>query len=339
MRESEVFDELDLKLLHALEVDGRAPFSRIASVLGVSDQTVARRYRRMCAEAGLRIVGVRDPERLGRDQWMLRLRCAPDGAEAIAAALARRPDTAWVHLTSAGTEVVCMTLPRNPGDYDDLLFGKLLRTRQIIEITAHQLLHRFYGGRTGWIGKQRLLTDDQVAALRPAAPRAAPGPARTTPDDEPLIAALKSDGRVTYPELQRLTGRSESSVKRRIVALRDSGALYIDTEYDTASFGFSTAAMLWVTVDPGALDAVGRAMAEHPEIAHVSAITGPANMMASVVARDTGELYAYLSDKLGSLDGVRHVESAPYLRRFKQLTYPRPLPQPPGLVQPARVRE
>ncbi len=37
---------LDLKLLQALELDGRAPFNRIARVLGVSDQTVAGRRRR-----------------------------------------------------------------------------------------------------------------------------------------------------------------------------------------------------------------------------------------------------------------------------------------------------
>ncbi|MEU5576479.1 Lrp/AsnC family transcriptional regulator [Streptomyces huasconensis] len=326
MAETEVFDELDLKLLHALEIDGRAPFSRIAAVLGVSDQTVARRFRRLRAEAGLRVLGVRDSARLGRDQWMLRLRCTPDGAESIAAALARRPDTAWVHLTSAGTEVVCMTHPRSPGDYDDLLFGKLLRTRKLIEITAHQLLHRFYGGRTGWIGKHRPLTDEQAAALRAAAPPTAPpGPTRIAPDDEPLVAALKADGRVTYPELQRLTGRSESSVKRRVAALLGSGAVYLDTEYDTARFGFTTAAMLWITVAPGALDAVGRAMAAHPEVAHVSAVTGSAHLMASVLTRDTAELYGYLSGSLGALDGVRHIESAPYLRRLKDLTYPRPL--------------
>ncbi len=76
-RESDAFDALDLQLLAALELAGRAPFSRIAAVLGVSDQTVARRYRGLTAEAGLRVVAVRDAERLGQDQWMLRLRCTP----------------------------------------------------------------------------------------------------------------------------------------------------------------------------------------------------------------------------------------------------------------------
>ncbi|MFF7547168.1 AsnC family protein [Streptomyces canus] len=52
-------DALDPKLPHALQVDGRAPFSRIAEILGVSDQTVVRRFRKLRNTAGLRIVGHR----------------------------------------------------------------------------------------------------------------------------------------------------------------------------------------------------------------------------------------------------------------------------------------
>ncbi|MEI5097572.1 Lrp/AsnC family transcriptional regulator [Streptomyces sp. PmtG] len=315
-------DALDLQLLHALELDGRAPFARIAAALGVSDQTVARRFRKLRTEARLRIVAVRERE----DVWLLRLRCTPDSADSIASALARRPDTAWIHITSAGTEVVCMTLPRDPGDYDELMFGKLLRTPHIVEVRAHQRLHRFFGGSTGWIGKHGPLAPGQVAALTPARQDDAPHPdaARTTPDDDPLIAALKADGRATYPELARATGRSESAVKRRLAQLIDSGALYMDTEYDAEWFGFRTAAMLWITVAPRHLRAVGEAMAGHRAVCHASATTGPSNLMASILTRDTEELYAYLSDELGGLDGVQHVEASPYLRRYKQLTHLRP---------------
>ena len=44
---SDSFDPLDRQLVHALQLDPRAPFSRVAAVLGVSDQTVARRYSRL----------------------------------------------------------------------------------------------------------------------------------------------------------------------------------------------------------------------------------------------------------------------------------------------------
>ena len=40
-----MLDQLDRQLVRALQLDPRAPFSLIAEVLGVSEQTVARRYR------------------------------------------------------------------------------------------------------------------------------------------------------------------------------------------------------------------------------------------------------------------------------------------------------
>ncbi|MFD9284956.1 Lrp/AsnC family transcriptional regulator [Streptomyces mirabilis] len=321
--ESHTFDKLDLQLLAALELDARAPFSRIAAVLGVSDQTIARRFRRLSAEGGLRVVAVRDAERLGQSQWMLRLRCAPDSAETIAEALAKRPDTAWIGLASGGTEVVCMTRPRSPGDHDDLLLGKLPRTPSIMEIRAHQILNRFFGGPTGWISRFDALTDEQIDALRPRFPEPS-RPARIDPEDEPLVAALERDGRATYPELQRATGRSESVVKRRLAALLASGAVYVDVEYHSETLGYGCAAVLWITAAPAALHSVGEALATHDEIAFAAATAGPSNIVVTAVARDTAGLYAYLSGRLGTLEGVQHVETTPFLRRIKQLTYARP---------------
>ncbi|MEU5952823.1 Lrp/AsnC family transcriptional regulator [Streptomyces sp. NPDC047525] len=322
-------DSLDVQLLQALEIDGRAPFSKIAAVLGVSDQTVARRYRRLVADGSLRIVAVRDHEKLGQDQWMLRLRCAPEGADAIATALARRPDTSWIGLTSGGTEVVCCTRPRTRTDQDELLLAKLPRTPHIVDIRAQQMLHRFFGGPDGWLMKHGPLDDEQIAALRPARPAPAVRtdvPQRIEPEDEPLVAALEQDGRATYPELQQATGRSESAVKRRLGALLASGAIYIDIEYANALIDLHVGAMLWITTAPWAMESVGNALASHAEIAHATAVAGPSNIMATAVTRDIPALYAYLSGKLGQLDGVQHVETAPFMRRVKQLTY-RPYPR------------
>ncbi|MEV6996597.1 Lrp/AsnC family transcriptional regulator [Streptomyces sp. NPDC093982] len=320
--ESDIFDELDLQLLDALEVNARASFARLGEVLGVSDQTVARRYRRLCAEGGLRVVAVRDAVRLGQDQWTLRLRCVPDSAQAIADALAKRPDTSWIGIASGGTEVIFGTRPRSPGDRDDLLLGKLPRTPRVLEIRAYQILHRFYGGPTGWLSKFRVLTDDQKAALR-SGPVAA-GPARIDAEDEPLVAALEHDGRAGHPELQRATGRSESAVKRRLTTLLASGAVYVDVEYNSETIGYPVGAVLWITTTPAALTAVGEALATHDEIAHAAATAGPCSIVATAVVRNTADLYAYLSGPLGRLEGVQHVESSVFLRRVKQLTYQRP---------------
>ncbi|WP_327358218.1 Lrp/AsnC family transcriptional regulator [Streptomyces sp. NBC_01304] len=319
--ESNGFDDLDLRLLHALEVDARASFSKIAGVLGVSDQTVARRFRKLRSEAGLRVVAVRCASaRPGNEYWMLRLRCTPEGSTTIAEALARRPDTTWIGLTSGGTEVVCTTRARSRDDTDELLLGKLPRTPHIVEIRAHQMLHRFYGGPSGWLAKTGALTKDEAAELSPG-PHPQAGPAVIAAQDESLVAALEEDGRATYPELQKATGRSESAVKRRLAQLIGSGAIFIDVEFNTEYFGFRTSAMLSITAAPRFLNTVGEALARHEEIAYAAATTGPSNLMAVVVTRDSAHLYEYLSERLGMLEGVEHVDTMPFLRRVKQLTY------------------
>ncbi|MCX4820412.1 Lrp/AsnC family transcriptional regulator [Streptomyces sp. NBC_01142] len=321
--EFHVPDELDLQLLHALDIDGRASFSRIGAVLGVSDQTVARRFRRLRAEAGVRVVAVRDVQLLRQDTWMLRLRCTPDAADSLARALARRPDTAWIGLTSGGTEVVCMTRTRTRGEQDELILGKLPRTPSIVEIRAHQLLHRFFGGPSGWLAKSRALTRAQADALRPVIdePRDPDGVTSITAEDEPLVTALERDGRATFAQLQQATGRSESALRRRLDQLLRSGALFVDVQFDTDVFGYATRALLWITAAPSALDSVGRALATHPEVAFAAATAGHCNLVAVIVCPDTAAIYRYLSERLGRLEGVQHVECAPVLRTVKQLTY------------------
>jgi DNA-binding Lrp family transcriptional regulator len=315
------WDLLDRQLLHALELDGRASFSRLADVLGVSDQTVARRYRRLLSDGGLRVVGVPDMARLGVEHWVLRLRCTPDASEAIGRALARRPDTAWITLLSGGTEVICTAQVRDRGDHEELLLGKLPRTPSIVEIRAHQVLRRFWGGPNGWLTKRGCLTPEQVAALTPPPVPGPDGQAWIEPEDEPLVAALEADGRAGLTELQQATGRSEPVLRRRLDRLLGSGALFVDVQYHAGIFGCTVGAWLWITTEPSALDAVGRALAEHPEVAFAAATTGVSNLVACVVFRSTAELYDYLSGVLGKLDGIRHIETSTATRRIKQLKY------------------
>ncbi|WP_329454721.1 Lrp/AsnC family transcriptional regulator [Streptomyces sp. NBC_01497] len=326
MAETHTFDTLDFRLLHALQIDGRASFSRIAAVLGVSDQTIARRFRRLSSAMELRIVGVRDAELLGQDSWMLCLRVKPDAAEAVARALARRPDTSWIGLTSAGTEIVCTTSFSSAGEHEELILGKLPRTPSITDIRAHQLLHRFFRGPNSWFGKDTAPDAELVAELTPEW-AAAGEPAQPLTRDsldaagEALLRTLERDGRAPHAELARVCGLSESAVRRRLDHLLRSGGVYIDTEFSTDAIGYTTHAILWVTAEPRSLDTVGRALARQPEVAAVFATTGESNLTAVAICRGAAELYRYLNGAVGRLDGVQRVEVSPVLRRIKQLVY------------------
>ncbi|MFI1801929.1 Lrp/AsnC family transcriptional regulator [Streptomyces sp. NPDC020379] len=300
------------QLVRELQADGRAPFSRIAQSLGVSEQTVARRYRHLYG-MGLRVVGQPVPDRLGRLSWLLRLHCTPDAAAKIADALARRPDTSWITLASGGTELYCGVTTRTHEERDALLLHRLPRTPSLVSVQAYCLLRAF--------------TDTPATSRYPQEPLDRPGlPAddelvALDTTDELLLAELAEDGRRPLPELALAVGRSPSGVKRRLERLRSTGALEFVVDFPPQHFGYYMPVRLWLRVTPGELSTIGTTLAGHPEIIFVAAITGPSNLVATGLFRGNHDLYAYLNDRIGALPGVQSVETAPILREVKRLLY------------------
>ncbi|MDN3355231.1 Lrp/AsnC family transcriptional regulator [Actinomadura sp. DC4] len=313
-----ILDELDRSIVHALHIDGRAPFSRLAAVLGVSDQTVARRYRRLRSTGSLRVIGLPNARRLGWVEWFVRVQVTPDAAVPVADALARRKDTSWVCLTSGGTQIVCVTRARSSRESDALLLGQLPRTPRVTGVTAHCLLRVFAGGPSGWHGRADSLTPGQVAALAPEPLDASQEKVVLQEGDERLLAALARDGRTTYPDLAKATGWSEMTAKRRLAQLRRRGALFFDVDIDPLLLGFETLAILWLTVDPARVRRTAEAIAAPPDVAFAAATTGPTNLLVFAACRDVDALYDFLERGIGDLPGIRQLESAPVIRNSKR---------------------
>jgi DNA-binding Lrp family transcriptional regulator len=307
------FDDLDRGLLHALQIDGRAPFRRIGEVLGVSDQTVARRYARLRAARALRVLGLSDPVLVNEAQWLIRVRAVPEAAGEIADALARRSDVSWISMCSGGTEIFCTAYGAG---VDPLLLEVLPRTRQVLDVHAERVLHIFYGGAGEPFTKHGPLDAEQVAQLARHLPEPAPPP--TLDDaDRRLLDVLHGDGRAAVEQLMAATGMSASTVRRRVHDLRAGGVLHLDVDADLGVLDLTAYTMLWLTVAAPELEAAGRQLATHPEVAFAAATTGSSNVYAAVGTRDAAALYEYLTTAIAALPGVGTVESAPVMRTVK----------------------
>jgi DNA-binding Lrp family transcriptional regulator len=308
------FDDLDRQLLHALQVDARAPFRRIGEVLGVSDQTVARRYARLRAARTLRVLGMADPSVVPAAQWLLRLRAAPAVAGEIAEALSARPDTSWVSLCAGGTEIVATVY----GDgVDPLLLEAIPRTRQVLDVQADQVLHVFYGGAGEPYAKHGSLTDEQIRRLAAHLPAPAPRPATVDATDRRLFDLLREDGRTRVEDLAKATGTAPVTVRRRLHALRAGGALHFDVDVKAEVMDLALQTQVRWNVAARELDAAGRTLAAHPEVAFAAATTGSANLWASVATADVADLYRYLTGPAAELPGVREISTIPVLRTVK----------------------
>ena len=316
-----MLDALDRQIIHILAIEPRASFRTIADVTGISDQTAARRYRKLCEDAGLRVLAVPDGSRLGWTDWFIRLQTTPGGADSIAEALARRPDTRWVHLASGGTEIICTLQARTEEQRDALFLQGLPGSRRVVQISAHSILHHFNPGP--WREATRALSRSQLdklprdAHLNSAHLQSA-GRGVVLAEDEPLLAELARDGRASNAAIAAAIHWHESTVRRRIEELRRSGLVYFEVDIDNRVQGFNAHALLWLSVEPARLEEAGRALATHPEIPFAAATTGPANLVASAVFRDTRHLYEYLTGELAGLSGVTSVETAPIIRTLKR---------------------
>lgn len=315
-------DSIDRQIVHALTVEPRASFRTLAEVTGVSDQTAARRYRELVRSAGLRVLAAVDGPRAGWADWHVRLQTTPGSAESIANALAKRSDTRWVRLFSGGTEVLCVLQARTPEERDALLLEGLPGSRRVVQISAHCVLKNL--GTTAWSGLRQSLSDEQLALLRPAI--VDPGAdVRLEPSDEPLLAELAKDGRAPVTAIASAINWHESTVRRRIDELEAAGLVYFDLDIDDRLYGMGLSAMLWLAVEPAYLEAVGTTIAAHPEVPFVGATTGTTNLVMSGQFRDGQHLYEYLTGRLGELEGIRSVESAPVIRTLKRSGALRPL--------------
>src|SRR3954454_23919475 len=110
--------------------------------------------------------------------------------------------------------------------------------------------------------------------------------------DRKILACLMEDGRSTYDEIGRRVSLSAPAVKRRVDRLRRRGVLRGFTAMvDPAALGAATEALIELFYAPGiGLEQVRDSLRPHPEVVEAWSITGDADCMARVRARDPQDL-------------------------------------------------
>jgi DNA-binding Lrp family transcriptional regulator len=189
----------------------------------------------------------------------------------------------------------------------------------VVAVEAYCLLHLFDTGLSAPPGES-VLSESEIEMLE--APRESKSSrdwstATLQPTDWPLVQALAADGRATYRQLAVLTHWHESTVRRRVEELTASGALFLQVDLAFGVFGIHSTALLWMSVVPAGLTAVGEALARCPEIPFVAATTGSTNLLAALICEDDRSLYDFLNNELAGHEGLTHIEISPVMRTIK----------------------
>jgi DNA-binding Lrp family transcriptional regulator len=311
----QALDETDRRIAAVLMASPRASWRTVSQVLELSERTVVRRATPLLLDGTLRPTAVRNPARFPRIVPMaLRIRCRPSRIKAIAAGLARRPDTVWVDILGAGNEISSVLFLDGAQARNSLLLRDLPATADVLSWDAYDLMRVFPAG-FAWSGG--LLTTEQFDALSPYSHDSMETP-EIQQADESLVDQLTINARAGYRELATVLGTSASTVRRRLELLLSAHMVRLACEVDLGLLGIASEALLWIATGPGNLEAIGNTLSRHPQVRFTAATTGAANLLVAVAAEDLNGLYTFLTGTVGSLADVRALEVTPILNPVKR---------------------
>ncbi len=280
---------LQQRIVAALQVDGRAPWRKIAEALGEPERTVARYGAELLQSDRVVVAAV------GHFEHQLILCCESTAGTARLSceALAQRGDATFCYLMTGPSDVIAEIGYQE--NLSELLTLQLPATAGLRTFSAFPVLKYFKTVR-GW--RTGALTEAEEQTLL-----ARSGPDRTEwtlpdtrgPKDDEIIGALREDGRVSIEALARHTKMSETSVARRVEWLLGTGQVSIRALVEPSLVGFAVEAMVWVRMPPRRVEALGQELSRWPEVRYAAAITGDYQLIVNLTVATHAQLYALLA--------------------------------------------
>lgn len=134
--------------------------------------------------------------------------------------------------------------------------------------------------------------------------------------DARILTALADDPRSTVMAVAERTGLSRNTVQARLAKLDEAGALHsFERRIDPAVLGYPLQAYILTNVRQRKLDQVGEALEAIPEVLEVHGLSGIADLLVHVAARDADDLYRIAGDIL-DIKGVKRTTTALVMREM-----------------------
>lgn len=283
----------DDALIAALQDDGRASYSALASRLGASRALVSARMRELIDSGALRIVVAADPVFRG-ENCLAHVSITGHGdLGPLIDELSGREDVPLVSATSGAQDLVVEVRAADPG----ALFRVLARMRSAPQVARLRTV---------------LYTEVLHGSFAPG------GGSRGSVDiiDSELVELLRRDGRMSFRDLARHVRLSPTAVRSRVRRLLDDRILRISA---VAIHGARAERVkVGVGLHLGADDAsVTRHLMSFPETEFAALSIGSFDLVATLSASVPGEVVARLND-LNGLPGVVGMETWFHLQTFKE---------------------
>ena len=134
--------------------------------------------------------------------------------------------------------------------------------------------------------------------------------------DARLLLALAEDPRASVMALSQRLGLARNTVQARLARLEQGGALApFDRRVLPEALGYRLTAYVTVQVVQRSLAEVSGGLAQIPEVLEVTGLSGVADLLVRVAARDADDLWR-ITEQVLAIPGVQRTDTNLALRRF-----------------------
>jgi len=124
--------------------------------------------------------------------------------------------------------------------------------------------------------------------------------------DIKIVNLLLEDGRMSASEIsRRMADISERAVRYRIDRMIEEGVIQISAVVSPEALGYTIKADVWLEVESDLILEVAKKMAAFENVTYVACGIGQNDISIQVVARDTAEIYHFVTEVIRKVHGVR----------------------------------
>lgn len=124
--------------------------------------------------------------------------------------------------------------------------------------------------------------------------------------DIKIVNLLLEDGRMSASEISRRMGNiSERAVRYRIDRMIDEGVIQISAVVSPEALGLKIKADIWLEVEADTVLDVAKKMVSFENVTYVACGIGQNDISIQVVAKDTSEIYYFVTEVVRKVPGVR----------------------------------
>ena len=124
--------------------------------------------------------------------------------------------------------------------------------------------------------------------------------------DIKIVNLLLEDGRMSASEMSRRIGDiSERAIRYRVDRMIEDGVIQISAVVSPEALGLNIKADIWLEVEADTVLDVAKKMASFENVTYVACGIGQNDISIQVVAKDTAEIYYFVTEVVRKVHGVR----------------------------------